>query len=64
LDDSTGQILVFGKPSGNFVRVLGDLVPSSSGLSLQAQIIQDISAVDRTLFTTVKKIFHSASKAL
>lgn len=60
LDDSTGQITVSiinqGIPSYEYLRVFGKIMPYENGLELQAEIIQDLSKIDKEMHKKVKEV--------
>ena len=60
LDDGSGEILVTSDniPDYDYVRVFGRLVPYEEGFELQAEIIQDLSKVDKELFRKVKELMN------
>lgn len=59
LDDGTGSIhvLVMGQiiPSGDYVRVFGTVIPHDAGVQLQADLIQDLSLIDKIAHRKVKE---------
>ena len=59
LDDGAGQILVISNdaPNADYVRVFGRVVPYENGFELEADIIQDLSKVDRELLRKVRDLF-------
>lgn len=58
LDDGTGQILVISDevPQYDFVKVFGRLIPYEDHYELQAEILQDLSKVDKELLKKVKEL--------
>ena len=60
LDDGTGQILITCDeiPSIDFVKVFGRLIPYEDHYELQAEVIQDLSNVDKELLKRVKEMLR------
>ena len=58
LDDGTGQVKIAceNMPSSDYVRVFGRIVPYSEHVEIQAEVIQDLSKVDKQLYNKIKKI--------
>lgn len=64
IDDSTGQLTVLissdellekTKP-GQFVRIIGLVVPYEGGFELRAEIVQDMSLLDKELYKKYKEL--------
>ena len=58
IDDGTGQIRVIGEnlPNHEYVRVFGNLTNLEEGLVLQAEIVQDLSKIDKNLHKKIKSM--------
>ena len=58
LDDGTGQIRVIGEnlPVYEYVRIFGNLTNLDEGLVLQAEIVQDLSKIDKNLHKKIKSM--------
>jgi len=61
IDDKTGVIAVNLEttlPINTFVRVFGYLINNGNEMQLQAQLIQDLSNVDKKLYNKVKTLMN------
>ena len=59
LDDGTGQITVYCEEPinlNNYIRVFGKVIPLENDFELQAELIQDISGMDKELHKKVKEL--------
>ena len=60
LDDGTSQISIYSEniPGFNYVRIFGRVIPFENGLEIQAQIIQDLSLINKDLYNKYKKFLN------
>jgi hypothetical protein len=60
LDDGSSQVSIFSEniPDFSYVRVFGQVLPFENGFEIQAQIIQDLSLIDKELYTKYKKFLN------
>ena len=58
LDDGTGQIRVISEnvPNYEYTKVFGNLSNLEEGLVLQAEIVQDLSKIDKNLYKKIKSM--------
>ena len=64
IDDSTGEALVLGETSSDFVRVFGRVVPYENGFEIHAEIIQDYSTIDKELLKKTKELLRNKTALL
>ena len=60
LDDGTSQVSIYSEniPDYAYVRVFGRVIPFENDLEIQAQIIQDLSLIDKDLYNKYKKFLN------
>src|SRR3989344_803376 len=59
--DGTGQSLIYSlhPPPGDYVRVFGRTQPLEEGMAVEADIIQNLSDVNKELLKTMKTFLHN-----
>ena len=60
LDDGTGQVRVASAnvPGHEYLRVFGKIMPMEDGFEIQAEIIQDLSKINKGLHKKVKSLLN------
>lgn len=63
IDDGTGQIVVLTNelfvPSGAYLRIFGRVIPFDDGLQIHADVIQDLSTIDKIAHKKVKELLRN-----
>ncbi len=60
LDDGTSQATIYSEniPEYKYVRIFGRVIPFENGFEIQAQIIQDLSLINKDLYGKYKKFLN------
>ena len=64
IDDGTGQVVILTNelfvPSGTYLRVFGRVIPFDEGVQVHADVIQDLSTIDKIAHKKVKEMMRTS----